>query len=117
MVLKFDFIIIKVILALPTIFAQVYSLHLLKLNEVSFGKECLLNEQRMVRNQIVKYYVIMALLTHLINRYLSIVTPLIETPQAHLNFHITAFLTRCVKVEISQQEFSARRTARTVLYL
>ena len=50
----------------------------------------------MVRNQIVKYYVIMALLTNLINRYLSIVTPLIETPQAHLNFHITAFLTRCV---------------------
>ena len=37
----------------------------------------------------------MALLTHLINRYLSIVTPLIETPQNRLNFHITAFLTRC----------------------
>ena len=42
----------------------------------------------------------MALLTHLINRFLSIVTPLIETPQAHLNFHITAFLTRCALVTI-----------------
>ena len=57
----------------------------------------------MVRNQIVKYYVIMALLTHLINRYLSIVTPLIETPQAHLNFHITAFLTPCVLTTVGLQ--------------
>ena len=48
----------------------------------------------MLRNQIVKYDVIMTLLTHIIYRYLANVTPLIGQHPNCLNFHFMAFLTQ-----------------------